>query len=58
MMTPEELKKVREALGLTQAELAHHMGVAANTVARWEQGARAISTQVASHVRTLKGVKT
>jgi transcriptional regulator with XRE-family HTH domain len=32
------LKQRRERLGLTQAELAAHLGVASNTVSRYETG--------------------
>lgn len=39
-MTGVDLRNRRRALGLTQAELAEYLGVAANTVARWERGAR------------------
>ena len=41
-MTPNELLSRRRALGLSQAELATRLGVATNTVARWERGERAI----------------
>jgi transcriptional regulator with XRE-family HTH domain len=33
-----EVRTLRLATGLTQAELAERLGVAKNTVARWEQG--------------------
>lgn len=32
------IKALRLALGLTQAELAHQLGVAIQTVNRWETG--------------------
>ena len=32
------LRVEREARGWTQAEMAQHIGVSANTVARWERG--------------------
>ncbi len=37
-MQPAELLARRRSLGLTQVELAERLGVAANTVARWERG--------------------
>jgi predicted ATPase/DNA-binding CsgD family transcriptional regulator len=36
-MTPAELRAERRALGLTQAALARELGVATNTIARWER---------------------
>ncbi|MBV9359094.1 MAG: tetratricopeptide repeat protein [Chloroflexi bacterium] len=41
-MEPAELRARRRALGLSQAELAATLGVAGNTVARWERGASRI----------------
>lgn len=41
-MTPTEIRTRREQLGLTQAELAAVLGVARNTVARWENERNAI----------------
>jgi transcriptional regulator with XRE-family HTH domain len=40
MMTPTQFKEVRLSLGLTQLELAAKLGVAENTVTRWEAGMR------------------
>lgn len=37
-MLPEEIKTRRNKLGLTQSELAERLGVATNTVSRWELG--------------------
>lgn len=42
LMSPDDLKKWREAHGLGQAELARLLGVAPNTVWRWEVGMRVI----------------
>jgi transcriptional regulator with XRE-family HTH domain len=40
-MSPEEIKTRRNKLGLTQGELAERLGVAVDTVARWELGTSA-----------------
>lgn len=37
-MTPSDLRRLRRRLGLSQAGFAANVGVAANTVARWERG--------------------
>ena len=37
-MDAQEIKALRLALGLTQTQLAARLGVAANTVYRWETG--------------------
>lgn len=37
-MLPEEIRKKRIALNLTQSELAERFEVKTNTVARWERG--------------------
>ena len=34
----KRIKQIREQLKLSQSEFADHLGVAANTVARWERG--------------------
>jgi DNA-binding transcriptional regulator YiaG len=36
-MKGEDIKRRREALGLTQVEFAHAIHVTPNTVARWER---------------------
>lgn len=36
-MKGAEVRKIRERLGWTQAQLAEALGVAPNTVARWER---------------------
>ena len=35
---PEEIKKLRESLGMTQEEFARELGVSFSTVSRWETG--------------------
>ena len=50
-MTPDELKSLRAAAGLTQRDVAERLGVNRLTVARWEQGGRAISVPMAKLIR-------
>jgi putative zinc finger/helix-turn-helix YgiT family protein len=40
LLMPEEISRRRQALGLTQAELARRLGVEEATVGRWESGAQ------------------
>ncbi len=35
---PRKIHQIRKRLGLSQAELGQLLGVAGNTVARWERG--------------------
>jgi DNA-binding transcriptional regulator YiaG len=44
-MTPEEVRRARYKLGLTQAELAAVMGVRTMSVSDWERGTRIPSSQ-------------
>jgi len=37
-VTPNNLRRLRNQLGLSQAAFAALIGVASNTVARWERG--------------------
>ena len=39
LLTPEELHERRGQLGMTQQELAEQLGVAKETISRWETGA-------------------
>lgn len=41
-MTPDEIKRRRQELGLSQQALAEALGVARNTVVRWEREINAI----------------
>jgi putative zinc finger/helix-turn-helix YgiT family protein len=40
LLSPEQLRQHRLALGLTQQELADRLGVAVSTLSRWETGAQ------------------
>lgn len=45
-MKPEEMKQRREALGLTQAQLARELGLDSITVSRYERGVLSIPKTV------------
>jgi len=51
-VTGEGIKREREKLGMTQVDLAKLLGVAMNTVSRWEIGQRN------PHPLTLKAIRT
>ena len=53
MMTGKDIRRVREELGLTQAELATLLGVAINTVSRWEIGERTPHPVVLKAIQTV-----
>lgn len=38
LLSPEQIRANREALGLTQEQLAASLGIAAATISRWESG--------------------
>jgi transcriptional regulator with XRE-family HTH domain len=44
-MGPEDLRQRREALKMTQNELAEKLGLSGNTVSRWEKGLVSSDTQ-------------
>jgi transcriptional regulator with XRE-family HTH domain len=52
-MKPEYLRKLRKRLGWTQEKLAHEVGVARNSVARWERGEMAISEPAARLIQRI-----
>ena len=52
------LRRIRKALGVTQVELAKRLGVAGNTVARWERGVVSIPEPVAKLVRLIAPART
>lgn len=52
-MKGKELRSIRKRLGWTQAEFAEALGVAENTVARWERDERTIQEPVARFIRAI-----
>lgn len=52
-ITADKLCPIREALGLTQEQVAHALAVTRNTVSRLETGALALSPTRAAHVALL-----
>ena len=50
-MTPSALRRLRRRVRLSQAKFADLVGVAPNTVARWERGERAIGRAMDRLVR-------
>lgn len=52
-MTPNELRKIRKRLGWTQQQLADAVGVARNSVVRWEGGHMRIAEPVARLIRMI-----
>lgn len=53
-MKPQDLKRIRLQLGLTQQELADQLGVGRVTVTRWELGLRGISEPIARLVERVR----
>lgn len=57
-MKPEEAKRIREELGLTQKELAEKLGLGEvngrNTVGAWEKGKREVPVRHALSLKHLK----
>jgi len=39
-MAPDEIRAIRQSLGLNQADFAERLGVSKDTVNSWEQGRR------------------
>lgn len=52
-MTPRQMAKAREGLGLSQAALAERLNVHPMTVSKWERGQQPIPTMAALAVRCI-----
>lgn len=53
-MTKEELKTWRKDKGLSQAKMAHLLGVRVMTISRWELGTRSIPTLLSLALKGLE----
>ena len=53
-MTPQEIKSLRDRLGLTAKEFADMVGVSENTVHRWVMGVRHASGSAVLLMRQLE----
>ena len=54
-MKEREVRVIRKRLGISQRELGERLGVAQNTVARWERGEAAITEPIARLLRIAGG---
>lgn len=52
-MTPDEFRRIRTALHMSQSSLGRQLGVHRNTIAAWEHGQRPIPSVVAQLVPLL-----
>ena len=52
-MKPEELKRLRKKMGVSQEALARKMEISSRTVYRWEKGDNPIHPIFAEHIRRL-----
>ena len=53
-MTPEQIKRLRKQLQLTQRALAESLGITVTTVHRWEAGLYAPRPEFAEKIRQLE----
>lgn len=53
-MTPEDVVRIRENLGITQERFAHILGTTTTTVNRWENG-KAVPSRL--YIKELKELK-
>ncbi len=52
-MTPQDVRRARKALELSQSKFAALLGVTVLTVKRWESGARGVRPPIAQLIRLL-----
>lgn len=53
-MKPDELRQRREALGMTQDDLAQELGVKMMTVSRWERGVYPIPRHIGLAIEAIE----
>lgn len=56
LLSGEQIRTNREALGLSQRNLAEHLGVAVETISRWETGALTQTRAMDRYLRVYFGV--
>lgn len=56
LLPGDQIRKNREALGLSQRVLAEHLGVAAETISRWENGVLTQTRAMDRYLRVYFGV--
>lgn len=56
LLSGEQIRKNREDLGLSQRVLAEHLGVAVETISRWENGALTQTRAMDRYLRVYFGV--
>jgi putative zinc finger/helix-turn-helix YgiT family protein len=56
LLSGDQIRKNREALGLSQRVLAEHLGVAVETISRWENGALTQTRAMDRYLRVYFGV--
>jgi transcriptional regulator with XRE-family HTH domain len=57
-MNGKKLKSIRTKLGLTQAKMGEAVGVAGNTIARWERDEVGISVPVSRLILSIEASET
>lgn len=54
-ITPEEIRAIRETLGMSQAQFASEIGVDQSRVSRWEKGENPPSRVAMKVIRKMSG---
>jgi putative transcriptional regulator len=57
-VSPDEFRRLRQRLGLTQEQVAQRLGVTLGAVSRWEHGQRRISEPAARLLQLLVDLET